>query len=258
MNISNYWHSSFDVITDLVSLHDKDYRILRVNKAFAEAFHVNQNEATGKRCYEFIHKTTSVIPECPCEQVLKTGKTVTKEIFSPVPELYLEIIAYPILGDNNEIEGILHYIKNITERKKLEQERGKLILDIQDAQSKIKQLSCLLPICSSCKKIRDDKSYWNQIESYMLGHSSAEFTSGICPECLKKFYPEHSEVQCWEYMKCGHELEKTCPVVLLDAGRMCWDISSTLCGGKRQGESFSKFHLCKECEFFIKLNRGEI
>ncbi len=62
--------------------------------------------------------------------------------------------------------------------------------DFLVAQNEIKTLKGFLPICSSCKKIRDDKGYWNQIESYIREHSEAEFTHGICPECFKKLYPD--------------------------------------------------------------------
>jgi K+-sensing histidine kinase KdpD len=65
--------------------------------------------------------------------------------------------------------------------------------ELQEALDKVKQLSGLLPICASCKKIRDDKGYWNQIESYISKHSEAIFTHGICPECTKKIYPEYYE-----------------------------------------------------------------
>jgi len=54
----------------------------------------------------------------------------------------------------------------------------------------VKKLSGMLPICASCKKIRDDKGYWTQIEAYIRDHSEAEFSHGICPECMKKLYPE--------------------------------------------------------------------
>lgn len=70
-----------------------------------------------------------------------------------------------------------------------EKRREIIIAQLQEALSKVKQLSGLLPICASCKKIRDDKGYWNQIESYIKKHSEAEFSHGICPECAKKLYP---------------------------------------------------------------------
>lgn len=60
----------------------------------------------------------------------------------------------------------------------------------EKALREIKILSGFLPICASCKRIRDDKGYWNQIESYIRNHSEAEFSHGICPDCAKKLYPD--------------------------------------------------------------------
>jgi hypothetical protein len=82
---------------------------------------------------------------------------------------------------------------DITRRKQLEEERERMIGELQRALSEVKTLSGLLPICASCKKIRDDQGYWNQIEIYIKNHSQATFTHGICPECMKKLYPEVHE-----------------------------------------------------------------
>lgn len=79
---------------------------------------------------------------------------------------------------------------------KLSKDLNQSILELQKASSEIKTLSGLLPICASCKKIRDDNGYWNQIESYISDHSEAEFSHGICPECMKKLYPDvYTEMQ---------------------------------------------------------------
>ena len=61
---------------------------------------------------------------------------------------------------------------------------------LEKALIEIKQLSGLLPICASCKKIRDDKGYWNQIEAYISQHSEAQFSHSVCPECFQKLYPD--------------------------------------------------------------------
>ncbi len=76
------------------------------------------------------------------------------------------------------------------EKRRLVKEREKLILELQGAMAQIKTLKGLIPICASCKKIRDDKGFWNQIEAYIENHSEAEFTHSICQECAKKLYPE--------------------------------------------------------------------
>ena len=81
----------------------------------------------------------------------------------------------------------------VSERKRAEANRENLVLDLQGALSRIKTLKGLLPICSVCKKIRDDKGYWNHMESYIRHHSEADFTHGICPSCAQKLYPEEHE-----------------------------------------------------------------
>jgi HAMP domain-containing protein len=78
----------------------------------------------------------------------------------------------------------------VEKRQQRELEREKMIGDLQKAFAEIRVLSGMLPICASCKKIRDDKGYWNQLESYIRDHSEAEFTHGICPECVRQLYPE--------------------------------------------------------------------
>ena len=87
-------------------------------------------------------------------------------------------------------EGIAASIGVALMRKQSEEERERLIAELKKALSDVKALSGLLPICASCKRIRDDKGYWNQIESYIKDHSEAEFSHGICPDCVEKLYPE--------------------------------------------------------------------
>ena len=70
-----------------------------------------------------------------------------------------------------------------------------LALRVEEAVSQLKLLRGMLPICASCKKIRDDSGYWNQIESYIGEHSHAEFSHSICPDCMEKLYPEYADAK---------------------------------------------------------------
>jgi len=81
----------------------------------------------------------------------------------------------------------------IVEMKRSEQEREKLIRELQDALSEVRLLGSLLPICASCKKIRDDKGYWHQVEVYIGNRTGAQFSHGICPDCQKKYYEQLAE-----------------------------------------------------------------
>lgn len=95
-----------------------------------------------------------------------------------------------IAGGFGELAAIaLRNSKVVEERLKAEAAREKLIKDLREALDKIHTLRGLLPICSVCKKVRDDKGYWSQIESYVQSHSEAEFSHGICPDCAASMYP---------------------------------------------------------------------
>ncbi len=87
--------------------------------------------------------------------------------------------------------GAIETLRDITATKQSEQEREKLISEFKEALAKVRTLGGLLPICASCKKIRDEKGYWKQIESYLSDHSEAEFSHSICPECAKRLYPDY-------------------------------------------------------------------
>jgi hypothetical protein len=80
--------------------------------------------------------------------------------------------------------------KEIAGHKKTEKEKEILIEELQEALKEVKTLSGLLPICASCKNIRDDKGYWAQMEVYISEHSEAKFSHGICPDCAEKLYPD--------------------------------------------------------------------
>jgi hypothetical protein len=78
-----------------------------------------------------------------------------------------------------------------TSEEKVERER--LINELQEALASIRTLKGLIPICASCKRIRDDEGYWEQIDEYIRKHSEAEFTHGICPDCARRLYQEGEE-----------------------------------------------------------------
>jgi PAS domain S-box-containing protein len=101
------------------------------------------------------------------------------------------IEAYGSRTTYNERPAVIGTLMDITQRKKDTAERERLIGELKEAALTIKTLQGILPICSCCKKIRDDKGYWSQIEKYITEHSSAEFSHSICPDCAKKIYPDH-------------------------------------------------------------------
>jgi PAS domain S-box-containing protein len=94
---------------------------------------------------------------------------------------------------DGEERRLCFFVRDISERKRAEAEREKLIRELQQAISEVKTLSGLLPICAACKRVRDDGGYWNQIETYVRSHSGVQFSHGLCPECVVKLYPEYQD-----------------------------------------------------------------
>jgi PAS domain S-box-containing protein len=94
----------------------------------------------------------------------------------------------PVRNSAGQITGVSIIARDIAERKRVEREKERLVVELRKALGEVKTLSGLFPICAHCKKIRDDKGYWNQIESYIREHSSANFTHSICPDCAKHHY----------------------------------------------------------------------
>ena len=97
--------------------------------------------------------------------------------------------ALPLRASDGNISGAIIINQDISERRKAEIERDHLIRQLQTAVAEVHTLSGLLPICASCKKIRDGANQWHGIESYIADRSTAQFSHGICPECVNRLYP---------------------------------------------------------------------
>lgn len=312
------WETTFDAMTDWVSLVDAHHCILRSNLAGEGLTGLPVRGIVGKKCFSLVHGADEPIPDCPLPRMLQSGKRESMEFFSEPLNRWLMITVDPVLDGKGNITGAVHIARDITEqvriqealraseakyralvdqslqgqivmqdfrivfanpafaevsgysvaellslppekvqalvhpedralvwerfrdrlagkqaesryayrgirkdgevrwlemsatrieyggkpaiqgvvvditeRKRAEEERERLIGELQEALSKVRQLSGLLPICASCKKIRDDKGYWHQVEEYVRDHSEADFSHSICPDCAKRLYPEY-------------------------------------------------------------------
>jgi len=105
------------------------------------------------------------------------------------PARYLDLRVTTIAGSDGAVAGRLVVIQDVTARREVELERERLIEDLQKALADIRTLRGLLPICAGCKKIRDDKGYWQGLEQYLSEHAEVQFSHGLCPDCLGKYYP---------------------------------------------------------------------
>lgn len=177
-----------NIIPDALVLLSPDFKIVWANESAASETGLNASELVGQYCYQLRHNRSEPCEVCPVQKSFQSGEAQLQEQVIPDGRIF-ELRAIPI-GDDAEVKEVIELARDISEAKKVEEEREALIHELQDALKEVKALSGLLPICASCKKIRDDKGYWSQIESYIADHSEAEFSHGICPECAKKLYPE--------------------------------------------------------------------
>ena len=185
------WETTFNAMEDWIALVDSDSIILQSNSAGMEITGMKESELLGKLCCKVVHDTDSPIDECPMKQMLISGKRESVEL--EVNGMWLSITVDPVKDLNGNITSAVHIIRDISDKKRAEEERERLIEQLQKALEEVKTLSGLLPICSFCKKIRDDKGYWNQIEEYIGDHSDAKFSHSFCPECAKREYGDYMD-----------------------------------------------------------------
>ncbi len=179
-----------DTVDAMIYVADIDtYEILHTNRYVKKHF----GNIIGKKCWEAIQGQKAPCLFCKYREIYENGKIRR--------EAHVWQIQNRRNGEWYECrdQGI-HWVDgrpariqvatNISERKKIEEEREKLINDLQSALSEIKVLRGILPICSFCKNIRNDDGYYEQIEAYIHKYSGVDFSHTVCPTCMKKHYPD--------------------------------------------------------------------
>ena len=177
-------------------IKDDAGRFVYVNGPLAHCFEKPAPEWIGKTDAEILGSVdVSAIIEHDL-RVLDAEEPISVEETVPTPDGKVRHWqSYKFLLRDGERKQVGGLSIDITARKHAEQERERLVSDLQQALAEVKTLAGFLPICASCKNIRTDEGYWQQIESYLSEHSELEFTHGICPVCLAKLYPEFTAHQ---------------------------------------------------------------
>ncbi len=180
---NDLYRNIFDASLDAVILVEEEgLVILRSSLATQRILGYKDCEITGKKfSVLFPHKSQEVHGKIEHYDTVITDQF--RKADGSICTLDLTATIIPRDGKN----AILVTLRDSSDRMKAEEERKQLIAKLQEAQSEVKTLSGLLPICASCKKIRDDKGDWGQIEMYIAKHSEASFTHGLCPECMEEY-----------------------------------------------------------------------
>ncbi len=174
------------IITDL------DGVIRYANSSFCRMFQYSHQEIIGRNAIQ-LFSTKEVRRFSDVLAIIDISKDDIEEFVvenSDGEDFVVEISASNVTSASGRVVGRMASFTDITKRKQIEMDRETLITKLQDALRRIKTLRGIIPICASCKKIRDDAGYWNQVEIFIKEHSEAEFSHLVCPECAEKLYPE--------------------------------------------------------------------
>ncbi|HMQ56152.1 MAG TPA: PAS domain S-box protein, partial [Anaerolineae bacterium] len=190
---------------DAVVLADGTGQVIEWNEAAEQLFGQTKTDVLGQAVWEVQFSFGLPAMQTPdrYEQlkaafltVLQTGQGPLLNRLSEVgiqrpdgSQRVIQTIAFSIESGQDFLLGSIS--RDVTEQKQAEAERERLIVELQESLAQVKQLSGLLPICASCKKIRDDAGYWQDVAVYIRDHSEVEFSHGFCPECMEKLYPEY-------------------------------------------------------------------
>jgi PAS domain S-box-containing protein len=183
---------SFEILNALdkpILVIDRSYHIVAANSAACRSFCLTLDNIVGQECFKLTHKVD--VPcwknetKCPVRLAFERREK-TKVIHQhnyAGKAVIEEVIAIPIFDTQGDVNFIIEELNDVTELI-----QSKEI--IEHLKREVNTLRGIIPICSACKNIRDDKGYWQLFEAYIRDRSEAEFSHSICPECFEKLYPE--------------------------------------------------------------------
>lgn len=172
-------HILLDESSDPIFSFAADGTYLYVNRIFANTIGRAQQEVIGKTIWDVFDKDEADKRFAIVREVFQAGEIRTIEVKVPLPgggEKFFLTTVKPVKDGQGIVSFVICISKDITE--------------LRHAREEISVLRGIIPICASCKNIRDDAGYWQRIEDYVTSHSAAEFSHGLCPDCAVKLYPE--------------------------------------------------------------------
>lgn len=172
-------HILLDESSDPIFSFAADGTYLYINRIFVNTIGRAQQEVIGKTIWDVFDKDEADKRFAIVREVFQAGEIRTIEVKVPLPgggEKFFLTTVKPVKDGQGLVSFVICISKDITE--------------LRQAREEISVLRGIIPICASCKNIRDDAGYWQRIEDYVTSHSAAEFSHGLCPDCAVKLYPE--------------------------------------------------------------------
>ncbi len=192
--LNNHFRQMVENSHDILTIRDADCRIRYTSPSFHRVMGYRQEEMIGSTGFELIHPEDRSTVENALNEFWKNpGARDSIEYRAKHANgtwVSLEVVAYNML-DHPDVRGVVINGRDISRRKNEESGKDQLIAELQQTISNVKTLTGVLPICASCKKVREGDK-WQQIETYIRDRSQVEFSHSICPECTQLWYPGYS------------------------------------------------------------------
>ena len=181
---------------DIMTVRDADGKVRYTSPSINRIMGYTQEQMVGSTGFELVHPEERSTVENAFREFWKNpgarGTIQFRARHATGSWISLEVVAYNLL-DHPAIRGVVINGRDISDRKQTEAEIERKIADLQEAVTQVSTLPGLVSICASCKNVRNERGDWEQIEVYVRDHSQIEFTHSMCPECAKRWYPDHCE-----------------------------------------------------------------
>ena len=181
----------YDSAIDAIFIIDMNGTFIDINRTASDRLGYAREELLALKVSQLDHADFAALVGNRITQLQQQGQLIFESAHRRKDGSAMPVEINARIIDYDGKKAIFSIVRDITDRKLAEQEREKLIAERQKALADIKTLHGILPICASCKKIRDDSGAWHQIESFIRDHSDAEFSHGLCTDCAQKLYPEY-------------------------------------------------------------------
>ena len=188
-------------VADGIIVADADARVRSVNPEAERITKWSAGEAGGRSLEEVFELVDGAGNRLFADPLLAVLQHEVKREYSDEVSLRgrdqgvtpIEYEASALRDERDQFVGLVLVFRDVSERRAARAERERLIGDLREALDNVKTLRGLLPVCSECKKVRDDEGYWQRIDTYIEEHSDAQVSHGICPDCVRKLYPEFAD-----------------------------------------------------------------
>lgn len=179
----------FNAVSDYISIHDRNFRIVRANAALCNLFKQTEAELIGKTCHSVFHNRCVARSNCPQVRKQQEMAPVTEIIDVEHIGQSLLVTCSPVYNGKGEVLGTVHIARNFTKKQEDVQQVDKTMAEMRKMLVWLKGLGTILTICTSCKKVRNQDGDWDRIEKFMTDPTGVLFNHGMCPRCFRQLFP---------------------------------------------------------------------